>query len=150
MVLIEANIRSRFRATGIWPLNRNAINFSLIPCTHMNAVLRDTTSKKEVEFGQVPKTPLIAETLLNEDLEEEVVETLAGLVGTTPKTFQPQQAIVLLKVSREEISVYKAPREAFVDYIITLEQYIESMKAKIEKKCAIEAAKEEKKLHKGC
>ncbi|MCO5606566.1 hypothetical protein L7F22_060754 [Adiantum nelumboides] len=55
-LLTEANIKSGFRATGIWPLDATAIDFEKMPCKHIKIVAETTAIDDNA--SQVPCTPL--------------------------------------------------------------------------------------------
>ncbi|MCO5601398.1 hypothetical protein L7F22_055518 [Adiantum nelumboides] len=52
--LTEANIKSGFKATEIWPFNPNALNFDNMPCNHIS-ILEEATTREE-DLSQVPNT----------------------------------------------------------------------------------------------
>ncbi|KAI5073619.1 hypothetical protein GOP47_0011632 [Adiantum capillus-veneris] len=75
------NIKARFRATGIWPLDANAVTFEGIPCNHIEII--EENINEVGDESQVPNTPTsdIPENLPSASI---VANTLPSIEGELP------------------------------------------------------------------
>ncbi|MCO5581537.1 hypothetical protein L7F22_035423 [Adiantum nelumboides] len=80
LALTEANIKSDFQATRIWPRNGSVVKFESMPCNFIN-LREETLSHEDADYSQVLCTPIIHDT-------EEFSKTLQQLADTLEEDAQ--------------------------------------------------------------